>query len=167
MTKEMEIRSKIEEFCGFVDNKIDGIRVYFTVKEMHGKVGSSVYRTQPLGRYQINVNNPYGNRDCIFRTKKDGSFDLEAIKEAMLDLARARRADKNREAARDANKDMAEALREKYKMKHTFVSGYAGSTGSFCAPSTVEGLVQVQISFGSVDPEIAEKILAFAQSIKG
>lgn len=167
MIPENEIRNKIVEACGIVDNKIDGIHVYFTVKEMHGKEGYSAWRTKPLGRYQINVNSTYGNRDRIFRTKKDGSFDLGAIKEAILDLVRVRREDKNREAARNSNKDMAEALREKYKMKSTYVSAYAGSTGSFCAPSTVEGLVQVQISFGSVDAETAEKILAFAQSIKG
>jgi len=167
MNPEIEIRNKIQEACGIVDNKIDGVYVFFTVKEMHGKEGFSAWRTKPLGRYQINVDSTFGNRPRIFRTKKDGSFDLEAIKEAVLDLARARRAEQNREDARKANQGMAEVLREKYKMKSTYVSAYAGSTGSFCAPSAVEGFVQVQISFGSVDPETAEKILAFAQSIKG
>lgn len=167
MMKETEIRIKIEEACGIVDNKIDGTYVFFSVKEMNGKMGSSVYRTIPLGRYQINVDNPYGNRDCIFRTKKDGSFDLAAVKEAILTQARARRERAQREAAKSANQSRAEAIRNKYPIKSTYVSAYAGSTGSFCAPSTVEGLVQVQISFGSVDPETAEKILAFAQSIKG
>ena len=167
MMKETEIRIQIEEACGMVDNKIDGTYVYFSVKEMHGKLGHSSYRTVPLGRYQINVSNPHGNRECIFRTKKGGTFDLEGVKQAILTQARARRDEQNREAAKSANQGVAEAIRNKYPMKSTYVSAYAGSTGSFCAPSTVEGLVQVQISFGSVDPETAEKILAFAQSIKG
>jgi hypothetical protein len=167
MMKETEIRTQIEEACGIVDNKIDGIYVYFSVKEMIDKIGSSMYRTIPLGRYQINVDNPYGNRDCIFRTKKGGTFDLEGVKQAILTQARARHEQGKREAAKLANQGVAEAIRNKYPMKNTYVSAYAGSTGSFCAPSTVEGLVQVQISFGSVDPETAEKILAFAQSIKG
>ena len=164
MIPENEIRNKIEEACGIVDNRIDGTYVYFSVKEMHGKLSS--FHTIPLGRYQINVPNPYGNRDTIFRTKKDGSFDLAAIKEAIFVHARARHEEQKREAAKTANQGVAEAIRNKYPMKSTYVSAYAGSTGSFCAPSTVEGLVQVQISFGSVDPETAEKILAFAQSIK-
>lgn len=165
MRKEDQIYKNICETAGIVDGMLNGVRVYFTVKEMYDR--NSGYRPQPSGRYQINVSSFGSRRDTIFRTKvKDGSFDILGVIDAVKTQARVRQAEAEREATINMNRDAAEALREKYKFKSRFVSAYTGSAGSFCAPSSVEGKINVQMNFGAVDPEVAEKIFAFVQSLE-
>jgi hypothetical protein len=169
MTKEAEIYEAISAVAGIAeDGTLDGVPVYFSVKEMRQRVGSSVWKAEPSGRFQINVDLPGQSRDRIFRTKlKDGSFDLEGVIDALKTSVRIRNAEIKREATRNANKDAAAAIRNDpaLKLNKTYVSGYAASANSFVAPSTVEGLINVQINFGAVDPETAVKILAFAKSM--
>lgn len=160
MSKTKSILEAIAIAVGETD-----IKPYYTVKEMYMKTG--LYRTEPSGRYQINVSVPGERRDRIFRTKvKDGSFDVMSVADACRDQIRLRRAENERERARTANRDVAKNIRETYKLNHTYVSAYAGSQGSYVAPSTVEGLVTVQLNFGSVTPEKAEAIMAFAKSLE-
>lgn len=169
MRKEDQIYQEICNAAGIDNGSIDGVFVYFSVKEMRQKVGSSVRKTQPSGRFQINVSVPGERRDRIFRTKvKDGSFDLEAVVDALKTAARIRKAEIDRAAARTANRDAAELIRNdpSLKLTKTYVSAYASSANSFVAPSTVEGLINVQINFGDVTPEVAAKILAFAKSLE-
>lgn len=166
MRKEDQIYQNICEVAGIENGRLDGVPVYFSVKEIRCKTRSSVWKTEPSGRYQINVSVPNARRERIFRTKlKDGSYDILGVVDAIKLAARQRRVEMDRELARQANKDVAESIRSKYKLNKTYVSSYAGSAGSFCAPAPVEGLVNVQINFGAVDPAIAEKIMAFAQSL--
>lgn len=166
MRKEDQIYEEIRTAAGIDNGAIADMYVYFSVKEMRQKVGSSVWKTEPSGRFQINVSVP-GDRDRIFRTKvKDGSYDLEAVLGAIRDQVRIRRAAMDREAARTANRDAAEEIRNEYKLTKTHVSAYASSANTFVAPSTVEGLINVQINFGAVSPEVARKIMEFAQSLE-
>ena len=162
MSKTKSILEAIAIAVGETD-----IKPYYTVTEMRCRVGHSKYRTEPSGRYQINVSVPGERRDRIFRTKvKDGSFDVMSVADACKDQIRIRLAEQARENARNANKDVAENIRNTYKLNNTYVSSYAGSAGSYVAPSTVEGLVVVQLNFGSISPEKAEAIMAFAKSLE-
>lgn len=167
-TRELEIKKQIEEFTGIERGYIDGTAVYFSVKEMYGKVGGSVWRREPMGRYQINVPSTYGNRDKIFRTKKDGSFDLLAVGDAIKDYHRYRKTQDAAMAAREYNRDVVERIREEAKAGglKKYISSYSTVGNTFVAPSSTSGLVDVQVNFGSVDPEVARKILAFAQSLE-
>ena len=167
MNKQTEIASQINQAAGIVDYKKDGVYAFFDVKEMYSKAGSSAWKTSATGQFQINVHVPGEKRDRIFRTKiKDGSFDMAGVVNAINDAVGRRKAEKDREAARNANKGAAERIRETYKLGRTYVSSYASSSNSFCAPSSVEGKVVVQLNFGSVDTEVAEKIMAFAKSLE-
>lgn len=171
-TTVQTIRSTIDEICGIKDGFLEGVRVSYTVKEMYEKVNGSVYRTRPSGRFQINVHPVSyrrGIRDTIFRTKKaDNSFNVLDVKDAIVAQVNVRKIDQSSEANRISNEAAATELREKFKFKNKYISSYAPtSTGSFVAPSVVEGKVAVQINFGQVTPEVAEKILAFAQSLEG
>lgn len=167
MRKEDQIYQQICDTAGIVDSKLNGVAVYFSVKEMYERDGSSVYRRRPSGRYQINVSSFGSRRDTIFRTKiKDGSFNMLDVVDAIKAQARFRLAETEREAAKEANKDVAETIRNRFKLTKTYVSAYSGSSGSYCAPAPVKGLLNVQINFGAVDPAIAEKIMAFAQSLE-
>lgn len=167
MNKEDQIYKDICEVASVENSRLNGTYVYFSVKEMREREGSSVYRTRPSGRYQINVSIPGERRDRIFRTKKaDGSYDILNVVDAIKLQARIRKDEADREAARVANKDLAETIRAKYKLQRTYVSAYAGSAGSYCAAAPVEGKLNVQINFGAVDPAVAEKIMAFAQSLE-
>lgn len=144
---------------------IDDVQTYllFEVKQMYDR--SLKWRSTPSGRYQINVTSPYGDRPKIFRTKvKDGSYDIDGVVEAIRLTATARKAQQAREQVREANRSEAERVRDAYKLK-SYVSTYASAANSFCAAASTEGMLQVQINFGTVTPEMAEKILAFAQSI--
>jgi len=162
-----EIENEIKQFAGMVDGRLDGMSVYFSVKEMHERAGSSVYRTRPSGRFQINVSVPGQNRQAIFRTKKkDGTYNIADVVDALKVNAVYRKGEINRASAQAANADVAENIRTTYKLKHSYVSAYARTGDSFCAPSTVVGKVAIQISFGSVTPEVAEKIMAFAKSLE-
>lgn len=168
VNREIEIRKQIEEFAGIERGYINGTSVYFSVKEMYSKVNGSVWRREPMGRYQINVPSTYGNRDKIFRTKKDGSFDMLAVGDAIKAYYTYRKNQDAAMAAREHNRDVVERIREEAKAggmkKHISAYGTIGNT--FVAPSSTTGLVDVQINFGSVDPEVARKILAFAQSLE-
>lgn len=162
MSKTKSILEAIAIAVGETD-----IKPYYTVKEMYCRVGSSMYRTEPSGRYQINVSVPGERRDRIFRTKvKDGSFDVMSVADACRDQISSRRAEIARERARANNQDVAKNIRDTYKLNKTYVSSYAGSQGSYVAPSSVEGLVTIQLNFGSVSPEKAEAIMAFAKSLE-
>lgn len=168
MNKQTQIIDEIKTAAGIVDGRLNGVYVYFSVKEMYERTGSSVWNRKPSGRYQINVATPsFNRRDAIFRTKvKDGSYDLAGVVSALKTLAAANLEELKRGLAREANKDVAKDIREAYPLKQSYVSSYVGSCGSFCAPANVEGLVSVQIHFGNVTPEMAEKILAFAKSLE-
>ena len=160
MSKTKSILEAIAIAVGETD-----IKPYYTVKEMYTKTG--LYRSEPSGRYQINVDVPGERRARIFRTKvKDGSFDVMSVADACNDQIRQRRAEQERERARASNQDVAKNIRETYKLHKTYVSAYVGSSGSYVAPSSVEGLVTVQLNFGSVSPEKAEAIMAFAKSLE-
>jgi len=165
--KMLMIENKIKEVAGIEGSKLNGVHVYFDVKEMQQRVGSSVWRVQPSGRFQINVNIPTENRPRIFRTKKvDGSFDVLAVVDAIKLQATIRKRQLDAETARRSNEGAADTIREKYKLTKTFVSSYAYKPSSFCVPASIEGFVNVQINFGTVDPATAEKIMAFAQSLE-
>lgn len=162
-----DIRDAIKTQAGIIDGNLDNVPVWFDVKEMQEKVGSSVFRTKPSGRFQINVSVPGERRDRIFRTKKaDGSFDLFGVVEVLQIQATARKRDINAEATRRSNVEAADLIRSEFKSKTRYVSGYASSTSSFVAPSATEGKVAVQINFGSVSPEVAMKIAAFVNSLE-
>jgi hypothetical protein len=162
-----DIRDAIKTQAGIVNGNLGNVPVWFDVKEMQEKVGSSVYRTKPSGRFQINVSVPGSRRERIFRTKKaDGSFDLFGIVEVLQIQAAARLREINAESARQSNVQAAELIRGEFKSKTRYVSGYASSTSSFVAPSATEGKVAVQINFGSVSPEAAMKIAAFVNSLE-
>ena len=162
-----DIRDAINTQAGIVNGNLGNAPVYFSVKEMQEKVGSSVYRTKPSGRFQINVSVPGSRRDRIFRTKKvDGSFDLFSVVETLQAQAAARVREINAEAARRSNVQAADLLRSEFKSKNRYVSSYIGSTSSFVAPSATEGKVAVQIYFGTVSPEVAMKIAAFVNSLE-
>lgn len=162
-----DIRDAIKTQAGIIDGNLGNVPVWFDVKEMQEKVGSSVYRTKPSGRYQINVSVPGTRRDRIFRTKKaDGSFDLFGVVEVLQLQAAARLREINAESARRSNTQAAELIRGEFKSKTRYVSGYASSTSSFVAPSATEGKLAVQINFGSVSPEVAMKIAAFVNSLE-
>lgn len=166
--REKEITKQIEEFVGMEHGRIDGTAVYFSVKEMYAKVNGSVWRREPMGRYQINVPSTYGNRDKIFRTKKDGSFDLLAVGDAIKAYHQYRKRQDAMMMAREQNRDVVERIREEAKAGglKKYISSYSTIGNTFVAPSSTTGLVDVQINFGSVDPETARKILAFAQSME-
>lgn len=170
-TTVQTIRAQIEDICNIKNGEIDGVRVSFSVKEMFEKVPSSVYRTRPSGRFQINVHPAEYRRrvrDTIFRTKKaDNSFNVLDVKDAIMNQQRVRKDSFNREGVRASNESVATKIRETYPLKGRFVSSYAPTTGGcFLAPSTIEGKVAVQINFGHVTPDVAEKIMAFAQSLE-
>ena len=163
-----EIREQIIEVAGIVDGKIDGVYVYFHVKEMNTRDRCSVWKVTPSGRFQINVDVPGGGRDKIFRTKlKDGSFDVLGVVDAIKAQVAHTKREREIAATVNMNDAVAEQLRNKYPLKHTYVSAYKGSSSSYVAPSTALGEMYVQINFGSVPPEVAAKIMEFAQSIKG
>lgn len=165
--KIAEIKNLINTAAGIVDGNIDGVWVWYEVKEMQEKVGFSSWKTQPSGRFQINVSHPGERRDRIFRTKKaDGSFNVLDVVEAIKSQHRARKSEIDREVARKSNADVAEAIRTSYVGKTKYISSYASSTSTFVAPSSVEGKVAVQINFGSVDPEVARKIMAFVNALE-
>jgi hypothetical protein len=169
MNREIEIKKQIEEFVGMERGYINGTAVYFTVKEMYGKVGSSVWRREPMGRYQINVPSAFGNRDKIFRMKKDGSFDLLAISDAIKAYYSYRKNQDAMMAAREYNRSEAERIRTEAKAGglKKYLSSYGAAHGSsFVTPASTEGLVEVQINFGSITPEQARKVLAFVQSME-
>jgi conjugal transfer/entry exclusion protein len=112
------------------------------------------------------VSVPGGGRDQIFRTKvKDGSFNMPDVIGALHTQVRYRKAVDAVEQAKEANRDVAERIRGQYKLKNSYVSAYVGGAGSFCAPAGVEGMINVQVNFGVVSPEVAEKIMAFAKSL--
>ena len=162
-----DIRDAIKTQAGIVNGNLGSVPVWFDVKEMQEKVGSSVFRTKPSGRFQINVSVPGERRDRIFRTKKvDGSFDLFGVVEVLQLQATARKRDINAEATRRSNVEAADLIRSEFKSKTRYVSGYASSTSSFVAPSATEGKVAVQINFGAVSPEVAMKIAAFVNSLE-
>lgn len=169
-SRQKEIATQIEQAAGIINGyDLNGVKVYFHVHEMREKIGNSAYRTQPSGRYQINVPNPYENRDRIFRTKKaDGSFDIAGVVEAIKVQYEAATAAQARQSIQNSNTDISNALVEEFKSTNFYISKYPSANVSYCAPSTsVEGNVSVQVNFGNVDPDTARKILAFAQSIKG
>lgn len=171
-TTAIKIKEQIENFCGIEDGKIDGIRVSFEVKEMFEKVPNSVYRTQPSGRFQINIRPAVYSpraRDTIFRTKKaDNSFSILDVKDAIIAQVNVRKIHQSSEANRISNQAAAEELRQKFTFKNKYIGNYVlSNTGSFVAPSVVEGKVAVQINFGQVTPEVAKKILAFTKSLEG
>ena len=169
MDQSNEIRKQIEQAAGIVDGKLDGEYVCFTVKQMYGKVPGYTIRRNPLNRYQITVHTGFSSRAVCFRTSlKNGYLELkiEGIVDALKGQVARRKDEKEQENNRKINRAVAVQLREKYKLQRTYVSEYAGSRNSFCAASAVEGLVDLQISFGSVTPEVAEKILAFAKSLE-
>lgn len=167
MRKEDEIVQQICEVAGIEMGNLNGTPVWFSVKEMREKDGYSSWRTRPSGRYQINVGVPGERRERIFRTKvKDGSYDILGVVDAIKTQARIHKYQKECELARQSNRDAAELIREDIKLKHTYVSGYASSPNTFCAPATTEGKVAVQVYFGNVDPETAVKIFQFAQSLE-
>ena len=162
-----DIRYSINTGLSIVDGNYSNVPVYFSVKEMQEKVGSSLYRTKPSGRFQINVSVPGERRDRIFRTKKaDGSFDLAAVVEAIETQRASRIREINVEATRRSNVEAADLIRTEFKSKSRYVSSYASSTSSFVAPSATEGKVAVQINFGAVSPEVAMKIAAFVNSLE-
>lgn len=170
-TTAIKIKEQIEDFCGIVDGKIDGIYVSFEVKEMFEKVPSSVYRTRPSGRFQINVRPAEyrrRSRDTIFRTKKGtNAFNILDVKEAIMAQIKVKKIIQSSEDNRMSNEAVAAELRDKFKFKTKYISSYApASTDSFVAPSVVEGKVAVQIHFGQVTPEVAERILAFVQTLE-
>lgn len=167
--RELEIKKQIEEFAGIERGYIDGTAVYFSVKEMYSKVNGSVWRREPMGRYQINVPSTYGNRDKIFRTKKDGSFDMLAVGDAIKAYHQYRKRQDEIAMAREYNRGEAERIREEAKAGglKKYISSYGAAHGSsFVTPASTEGLVDVQINFGSVNADTARKILAFAQSLE-
>lgn len=162
-----DIRDAIKTQAGIVNGNLGSVPVWFDVKEMQEKAGSSVFRTKPSGRFQINVSVPGTRRARIFRTKKaDGSFDLFGIVEVLQLQATARKRDINAESTRRSNVEAADLIRSEFKSKTRYVSGYASSTSSFVAPSATEGKIAVQINFGSVSPEVAMKIAAFVNSLE-
>jgi hypothetical protein len=174
-SRQKEIATQIEQAAGIINGyDLNGVKVYFHVHEMREKIGNSVYRTQPSGRYQINVPNPYENRDRIFRTKKaDGSFNIAGVIEAIKVQYEAAAAAEARRNTQQSNTDISNALVEEFNSTNFYISKYQSGNVSYCAsancaPSTsVEGNVSVQVNFGDVDADTARKILAFAQSIKG
>lgn len=169
-SRQKEIATQIEQAAGIINGyDLNGVTVYFHVHEMQEKVGHSAYRTQFSGRYQINVPNPYENRDRIFRTKKaDGSFDLAGVIEAIKVQYEVAAAAQVRHNTQQSNTDISNELVKEFDSTNFYISKYPSANVSYCAPSTsVEGNVSVQVNFGDVDPDTARKILAFAQSIKG
>ena len=162
-----DIRDAIKTQAGIIDGNLGNVPVWFDVKEMQEKISTSLYRTKPSGRFQINASVPGERRDRIFRTKKaDGSFDLFGVVEVLQIQAASRLREINAESARRSNSQAAELIRGEFKSKTRYVSGYASSTSSFVAPSATEGKIAVQINFGSVSPEVAMKIAAFVNSLE-
>lgn len=169
MNTVQQIRESINLAAGITLDGMDGVNVYFSVKEMYEKVGMSSWKTQPSGRFQINVDVPGSRRDRIFRTKKaDGSFDINGVVEALKQQAQVLKRRDEQDAARRSNVEAAELIRNDptLKLKNTYLSSYVSSTSSFVAPSSTPGKVSVQIYFGQVDAETAAKILAFAKSLE-
>lgn len=169
MKQQDQIAIDICQAAGIVNGSLDGIIVYFGVKQMYERTSTYSSTRVPAGRFQINVSVPGERRDRIFRTKvKDGSYDMAAVVGALRDQARIRKSKQDREAARRSNQNAAELIRNDpaLKLNNTYVSGYASSANSFVAPAPVEGKISVQINFGAVDPETAVKILAFAKSLE-
>lgn len=167
--KQNEIYDQICEFVGIKNGCLDGTSVYFSVKEMHAKVGGSVWRTAPMGRYQINVPAPVGGRDKIFRTKKaDNSFNMLDVADAIKAYAAYRKRQDAMAAARESNREVAEKiiLEAKDRGMKKYISSYASTLSSYCVPASEEGLVNVQINFGAVTPEVARKIMSMAQSLE-
>lgn len=153
-----------------IDEKgyFDGVYVLWSIKELHAKRNSwDTLRTIPTGKFQVNVTVPGESRQRIFRTNKHGKFDYASIKAAFEQAVGIKRLALERADARRGNELAAEAMRAKYKSNKRYLSGYASPGSSYVAPSEVAGKLQVQINFGVVDPEVAEKILAFAQSLEG
>lgn len=167
--KEREIYQQISDFVGMQNGYLDGAAVYFSVKEMQAKVGGSVWRTAPMGRYQINVPTPSGGRDKIFRTKKaDNSFNMLDVADAIKAYAAYRKRMDAAVAARESNRDVAEKIATEAKTNglKKYISSYASARSSYCVPSTEEGLVEVQVNFGAVSPEVARKIMSMVQSLE-
>ena len=163
--RAQEIYQQICASANIVQGEVEGQRVQINVKEMRDHRSS--WCTVPSGRYQINVRVPGERRDRIFRTKKDdGSFNMLDIIDAIKVIVRVGKDRERALSARTANTDTAARLREKYSMKNMHLSEYISGSGSHVAPSTTEGKINVLLNFGPVDPAVAEKILAFAQSLE-
>lgn len=166
-----EISATIDKALGADGTgRVDGVYAFYHVKEMYERAGSSVWKTKPSGRFQINVATTSG-RDKIFRTKKsDGSFNLEGVVEAISERLEHFKASQRRQDTREANRNLAEELCEKFRTSKFYVSHYGNvnAVSSQCSPSqNKEGHLNVVINFGDVDAETAEKILALAASLRG
>lgn len=164
--KSREIFEQIATFVGMKESRVDGVYVWLSVSEMYSRT-SWGSRDKPMGRYQIKVDMPGKERSKIFRTKKaDGSFNIQDVADTIKNVVRIKKAEQARDAAEQSNKAAAEQIRNDYKLKRTYVSAYAGSAGSYVAAAPVEGQVIVQVNFGTVTPDMARKIMAFAQSLE-
>jgi hypothetical protein len=162
-SRATEIRAQIEKAAGIIENTINGHAVFFTVKEMYDRTHS--WKSTPSGRFQINVGIYGSMRDKIFRTKKkDGSFDLAGVVEALHDQAYARKREKEIADNQKSNESLVQEVLSTYKGKK-YVSQYGGS-GTYCKPSVTPGKVELQVNFGNIDPETAKKILAMVQALE-
>lgn len=157
------IRQQISELAGLDNGYKNGIPVYFDVCEMQHRI--SDWRSKPMGRFQIKVDNRSGGRPTIVRSTKEGKVDWDKIIAAIDEYVRVRKAEIARENRKASNADIAKAARDSYTGKR-HVSDWSGGACTVIPSSTEEGKMRVQWDFGSCDLEKAKKILAFAQSLE-
>lgn len=160
---EQSIRDQINELAGIQGGYKNGVMVFFDVREMQHHV--TAWRSKPMGRFQVKVDNRQGGRPTIVRSTKDGKIDYDKIITAIDEYVRIRSAEMNRESRKASNMDVAKEARESYTGKR-HVSDWSGSACAVIPSSTEEGKMRVQWDFGQCDLEKAKKILAFAQSLE-
>lgn len=160
---EQSIRQQINELAGINGGYKGGIPVYFDVREMHHRL--TAWRSKPMGRFQVKVDNRSGGRPTIVRSTTEGKIDWDKIVAAIDEYVRVRQAEVARENRKASNADIAKAARDSYTGKR-HVSDWSGSSCTVIPSSVEEGKMRVQWDFGTVDLEKAMKILAFAQSLE-
>lgn len=167
-----QITREIQKAAGMdSEGRIKGHHVLITVGEMMKSDPHSVWKKIPSGSYQIKVYDPVTRKDVIVRTKKDGSYDMKAILEAIKKIVEYKKAvEKERPAPtydaeldKASNQELVNDIMGKRRFLRTFIGDHKNST-SYVVPSTTPGKVEVRIDFGRVSPEYAEKILDFVKN---
>lgn len=155
------ITATIEQAAGIVGGAIDGIPVEFLVQPISNNMPHG--KTAVYDRHQIYVGIP--GQVMRFRTNPyDGSFNVDGVVAALETQARARRLQMEVERRRQQSAVDAEELRG---LLNGPASAYAsGANYSYIAPSTTEGHVTIQLSFGSVPVERARQIIEVFNQIQ-
>ena len=163
ITRE-DVVAKIQTACGMNGYFKDGISIPISITEIAANgTGNSWKRRVPSGRFSISLHTG-SEKNTIFRTKKDGTIPLSDIATCIDNYVTHKKLSIATNAIKESNVNTANDVRNTYKGKK-YISAYSG-TGSFVTPSTISNEVIVQINYGSVRPEIAEKIFISVRTVE-